>query len=102
MHKFFGVPVVARQIGRFHFSLTDYAGGISLPWHAHHQAYLCFVVRGRYRERLSSAARDCGAGQMIVHPAGEVHADEFAARSRCFNIEMEGDWLRSVAARGAM
>jgi len=102
MQNFFGAPVVARQFGRFQLSLTEYAGGTSLPWHVHDQAYLCFVVRGRYRERLRGGARECGAEQMIVHPAGEVHADEFAARSRCLNIEMEAEWLRSIAARGAM
>jgi AraC family transcriptional regulator len=102
MQKFFGAPVVARQFGRFHLSMTDYAGGTSLPWHVHDQTYLSFVVRGRYRERLRGVARDCGAEQMIVHPAGEMHADEFSARSRCLNIEMDAEWLRSVSTRGVM
>lgn len=99
--QFFGVRVAARQIGGFALSLTRYGERPAIPWHAHDEAYLTFVVSGSYRERLTAGSRDCAPRACVLHAAGERHADEFASRSAvCLNLHFDAAWLRSLATRG--
>jgi AraC family transcriptional regulator len=90
--EFFGVRVLAQQLGGFLLSVTDYPRGASIRWHGHDEPYLTYVVRGGYRERVRNAIRNCSRHDLVVHPAGEVHADTFAIASRCLNIHIDGDW----------
>ena len=92
--EFFGSCVCAERFGEIFLSLTDYAGGASIRWHRHDQPYMNFVLRGGYSERLTQRARDCRAESLVLHPAGEVHADDFRAPSRCLNIQADSAWLR--------
>ena len=99
--EFFGVRVAARQIGGFALSLTRYGDRPAIPWHAHDESYLTFVVSGSYRERLRGEARDCVPRALVLHAAGERHADEFASRTAvCLNLHFDASWLRSLATRG--
>lgn len=99
--QFFGVRIAARQIGGFALSLTRYGDRPAIPWHAHDEAYLTFVISGSYRERLAGQARDCAPRALVLHAAGERHADDFASRSAvCLNLHFDPFWLRSLAARG--
>lgn len=87
--EFFGTTVAEQRLGGFIASLTDYDRGSSIPWHRHSEPYITFVVAGDYQERLAKSTRDCGARQLVLHEAGELHADHFGARSRCLNIHYE-------------
>jgi AraC family transcriptional regulator len=99
-NEFFGVRVAARQIGGFALSLTRYSAPV-IPWHGHEEAYLTFVMSGRYRERLRGGARDCLSRALVLHPAGERHADELATRAAvCLNLHFDRSWLRALASRG--
>lgn len=99
-NEFFGVRVAARQIGGFALSLTRYSSP-SIPWHGHEEAYLTFVINGRYRERLRGGARDCLSRALVLHPAGERHADEFPSRAAvCLNLHFDRSWLHALATRG--
>ncbi|MBV9497279.1 MAG: helix-turn-helix transcriptional regulator [Acidobacteria bacterium] len=99
-NEFFGARVASRQIGGFAMSLTRYSSPV-IPWHGHEEAYLTFVVSGRYRERLRTGVRDCLSRALVLHPAGERHADEFASRAAvCLNLHFDRSWLRSLATRG--
>jgi AraC family transcriptional regulator len=92
--EFFGAPVAAGQFGGFLLSVTDYPTGARLRWHAHDEPFLTYVVRGGYRERTRSTLRDCERHHLVVHPSGEIHADEFPAAARCLNIHFEKEWRR--------
>lgn len=98
--EFFGREVVAAQLGGFALSLTRYDERMSVPWHAHRETYVTFVLRGAYRERLRNATRDCAVRTALVHPAGEQHADEFSRPGLCLNVVPEAAWLRSIGVRG--
>lgn len=100
--EFFGREVAAAQLGGFALSLTRYDERMSVPWHAHDETYVTFVLRGAYRERLRGATRDCASRTAVVHPAGERHADEFTRSGLCLNVQPESAWLRSIAGRGAV
>ncbi|HSP16515.1 MAG TPA: AraC family transcriptional regulator [Thermoanaerobaculia bacterium] len=90
--EFLGAPVTAGQFGGFLLSVTEYPRGATLRWHGHDEPYLTYVTRGSYRERTRINTRDCLQHCLVVHPAGEIHADEFSAATRCLNIHIDRDW----------
>ena len=92
-NEFHGRSIAQQQLGVFSLSLTDYENGTKLGWHRHAAPYLTYVLRGGYRERLGNLERQCDAHRLVVHDAGEVHADDFAASSRCLNIELDSQFL---------
>lgn len=99
--EFFGCRVAQREIGGFMLSLTQYDHAGELPWHAHGETYVTFVIDGAYRERLRARTRDCTPRSVVVHPAGEEHANVFVTRSvRCLNVQFEAAWLRELGGRG--
>ena len=87
--EFFGTTIAEQRLAGFIANLTDYDRGSSIPWHGHREPYITFVVTGEYQERLAKSTRDCGAHQLVLHGAGELHADQFGAQSRCLNIHYE-------------
>jgi AraC family transcriptional regulator len=96
-----GSLIAQRTLGHFNVSLKQYDDAAELPWHVHQEPYVTFVVDGRYRERLPSGWRDCTPRSLVVHPAGERHADVFeVGRSRCLDIRFDADWLRALGGRG--
>lgn len=99
--EFFGVRVASRQLGGFSLALTRYERRMSIPWHAHEEPYLTFVLRGGYRERVGAATRDCRPRAVVLHPPGELHADEFGAAAICLNLHIDPHWLRKMSPRGA-
>jgi AraC family transcriptional regulator len=98
--EFFGRQVAAEQLGGFALSLTRYDGRTSIPWHAHDEPYVTFVMRGAYRERLRGVTRDCTPRTMLLHPAGERHADDFARPAVCLNVHLDSGWLGGLTRRG--
>jgi len=99
--EFFGCRLAQREIGGFTLSMTQYDRGGELPWHAHHDTYVTFVVDGSYRERLRASARECTPRSVVVHPAGEEHANVFVTRfARCLNVQF--DSLRGFGNRPAV
>jgi AraC family transcriptional regulator len=69
-------------------SATHHAPRAMLAAHYHERAYFCFVARGRFAERAGGSSHACGAGTLIFHPPGDVHADTFGEATRCLNIEL--------------
>src|SRR6185436_11909547 len=84
--EFVGASVAELRVGGFVVSLTEYAGGTSIPWLRHAEACLTFVVAGGYCERLRQSARQCDADSLVLHEPGELHADDFTATSRCLGV----------------
>jgi AraC family transcriptional regulator len=72
-------------------SATDHAPRAQLAAHYHERAYFCFVARGQFAERAGGGAHACGAGTLIFHPPGDVHADSFGEPTRCLNIELPAE-----------
>jgi AraC family transcriptional regulator len=86
-----------RSSGGFLVSETVYAPGMVLPWHAHERANFSFVLEGAYEERFGRRRRDCEPGMLVVHPAGERHADAHWNRPvRLLTVEIEDARLRSI------
>jgi AraC family transcriptional regulator len=60
-----------------------------LPSHEHASAYICVVLSGGFRETRRSLEADRRAGEIIVHPSGERHADAFGPDGAlCLNLHL--------------
>ena len=77
------------------FTLTErvYVPGLILPKHSHEQTYFCFVLGGRFTEVYAGHSRSCRPFTLIFNPAGAAHSDQFHTTSRCFDIQMNPQWL---------
>lgn len=83
----FGSPERLHSSGGLHVSVTNYAGGASLPWHEHDDAYLCLVATGSYTQHSGGRDTDCRHGLLLVHPRGHRHANRFAGSgARCLSM----------------
>jgi AraC family transcriptional regulator len=67
-----------------------YAAATPLHEHRHDGAYVSVLLDGAYTELHADLPRACTPGTVIVHDAGEVHADYFVAHGRCVNISGAG------------
>ncbi len=77
MPPFFGAVIRRRVFGGVIAIEKAHTGGEVLPMHAHERPYLTLVLRGRYEEQHEDRCVVCAAPSVIVHPAGEVHANRF-------------------------
>jgi AraC family transcriptional regulator len=92
-NAFFGVVHSARQMGTAHVSLSEVAPGVVVPPHVHSSAYLCFVLRGGYREDRAVHR----PGDVIIRPRGFEHSDHIGqSGTLCLNVE----WTDGPAAIG--
>jgi AraC family transcriptional regulator len=87
-----------RRLGDLRLVDKRHRAGEVLGWHVHETAYVTFVIRGGYRERMREACDDCGPSSAILHPPGERHADVFGNRNtRLLDVELGGRFLYGTA-----
>ena len=87
--KFYGVVSERRELPEFTVTESVYPEHAHLPAHAHERPYFCVVLDGRYEETSAQRRHDCEPSDVIVHPAGEVHANFFhTSGGRCLNLEI--------------
>ena len=81
-----GHEVARQDLGGWLLSVTRYERGSSIHLHEHDASYATVVVRGGYEEVSSARSLHCVAGSIVVHPAGERHANRFAGPTTCLNV----------------
>ena len=81
---------------------TSYAPTLKLPAHSHELAYFCFVIEGSFTECYGKRSRLCCPSTLVFHPAAEMHSDFFHTSVRCFNIQMNLQWLERVRQDSAI
>ncbi len=87
----------SRHVVGLKVSETLYAPELTIPWHEHEKAGFCFVMEGAYEERFGRRRRDCDRGVLVLHPAGEQHADRHRnATVRLLNVEFDCNRLRAI------
>jgi AraC family transcriptional regulator len=59
--------------------------------HCHASPYVTIVLSGAYVEVRDAVPELCRGGTIVVHDAGEEHADRFARDTRCLNVEFPGE-----------
>jgi len=75
-----GTLLARRDVAGLAFSSLAYEPGATLGWHVHPRPYLSFVGAGSYTERLAGLTRRCDTSTLLLHPAGERHANQFHDR----------------------
>ena len=96
--RFLGVPVKTRLVSGFIFTEYLYPERTLLPRHCHEMAYFSFALNGSYVEQQSQRRmRHCDSQNVLYHPAGEAHSDEFGNRGgNVFSIELEPRWSSTL------
>src|SRR5215831_13848598 len=82
-----GTLVTRRDAGGLAFSSLVYEPGARLGWHVHTHAYLSFVETGSYTEHVGRLTRTCEASTLLLHAAGERHANVFHSAVRLLRVE---------------
>jgi AraC family transcriptional regulator len=72
-----------------------------LPRHDHDGPFFCMLLAGDYQEKAAGRALRYAAGGLAFHPAGLVHADDLAAGSRLFGIQLSAEYQARLADLGA-
>ncbi len=67
---------------------TDHCGCSAMRHHRHGAPFVTIVLRGSYIEVQDTVPEVCRGGTIVVHEAGEEHADRFASDTRCLNVEL--------------
>ncbi len=94
---FYGHERARRRIGGLLLTETAYRPREALPRHDHERAYFCLVLGGGFVERDGARVMECPPATVLFHPPGAAHSDGFGDRpSRCFNVELDGGWLRRM------
>ena len=93
--NFYGEMLKQHDAGGFSLSQTRYRPGSTLPRHSHESHYICFVLRGTYKERYERSTRSCQPAMVLYHPAGELHAQYFDNTAvDLFRVEVDPARLR--------
>jgi AraC family transcriptional regulator len=72
---------------------SGHRGCTTLTHHHHASPFVTIVLSGGYVEVDDNAIPGAfRAGSVVVHEAGEMHADRFASDTRCLNVELPDDW----------
>jgi AraC family transcriptional regulator len=97
--RFYGTVVNQWKVGNVSFSESVYRAQTHIRRHIHLRPYFSILLHGGYRETYRGGVRECGPATAILHPPGEVHADQFlGAGGRIFRFEIIDDEADSCLA----
>ena len=97
-----GTLVARRNAAGLAFSSLLYEPGTTLGWHVHPLGYLSFVGAGSYTERVGRETRHCGPSTLLLHTAGERHANVFHDRPvRLLRVEARDSRLLDLPGTSA-
>jgi len=100
--NFCGTQVARRQMAGLHVVESVYQPNQTLPWHTHRWPYFTFVLRGGYTEDCEGKTWEIGEGDVVLHGAGEAHADRMHGfESWLLNVEFTQPWLDRINGFGA-
>ena len=70
-------------------SERHYQGDLITPLHAHELAHFCYVLAGRYTERLGRRTEHRARSTLVWYPPGFPHAERHYVSGRHFLIELD-------------
>jgi AraC family transcriptional regulator len=99
--QFFGRVVARLDVAGLVMSETRHLANGSVPAHAHRGALVTLLLDGSIDERVGRTTDTLERGQVVFHPAGESHANEFKrGGARCFNVQFGDEWLTRAVEGG--
>lgn len=94
----FGELRSVHQVGALIVAESHYSPSFETPFHRHETASFTSVFGGGYTEEFSRRQFDCGFGNILYRPAGEIHRDRIgSAGAHCLMVEMPASWLQPIA-----
>lgn len=97
---FLGQTLASRGFAGFSVSETSYAPSARFPRHDHELASICIVQEGCYEESYGRQTHEFSRGDVIVHPAGDHHANVHApAEVRLTIVEFSNEYLDALRSR---
>jgi AraC family transcriptional regulator len=66
-----------RDVPGFAVRMLQFPADLTLPSHEHREATIAVVLRGGFEGHWASCEGACGAGTLIVEPAGSPHSNRF-------------------------
>jgi AraC family transcriptional regulator len=100
--QFCGTQLAKRHTAGLHVVESVFLPNETLPWHTHRWPYFTFVLRGGYTEECHSRSFDIAEGDVVLHGAGEAHADRMHGAECCLlNLEFTQPWIDRIAVFGA-
>jgi AraC family transcriptional regulator len=97
-----GKQLARRHIAGLHVVESIYKPYQCVPWHTHQWPYFTFVLRGGYAENCQGMTSEFAEGDVVLHEAGEAHADRMHADDcHLLNLEFTQCWLDRIGACGA-
>jgi AraC family transcriptional regulator len=73
-----------------------YPRGLALGRHMHANAYLSYIIDGRYTEIYQGNSAMCEAGSLRFLPAEEIHSNVYEEGARCLLIELKPETLDRI------
>lgn len=87
--KFYGETARSLNLSGFCLTEKSYEPHSDLPRHAHELAHFCFVLAGRYTEKLGSRCEERTPHSFIYYPPDISHAENHHSAGRHFLIELD-------------
>src|SRR5919199_2046322 len=88
--QYFGQITLNRQIDEYIFALSQHAKQTPIPNHHHINPYFTLVLEGNYQEIVGSSVCTFQKGDLVFHPAGTEHSNQFhQSAACCFNLEVQ-------------
>jgi len=96
--QYFGKLLAKKELPKMILTETAYPPLENIPFHAHQNFYICYVVKGHYTEVSSKVQIECFQGDIIIHPKEIGHSNIFKEKGAiCFNVEIRDSQQTELA-----
>jgi AraC family transcriptional regulator len=95
--SFYGETLRTYRTGELFLAESSYQPWCKIPTHTHDRAFCYLVLAGSCTETCATRTRTSLPSNLVLHPAGEAHSDDWAGLGgRCLHIEFGSSWLQHV------
>ena len=95
--KYFGQVGSTRCVAGMHLAESRHRHADHSPAHVHSSPFFYLVIEGNCRESSRGSSRILAPGDLVFHPAGELHANDWEGETRCFYLEFLSGWQTTRA-----
>ena len=94
--QFFGEALAELHQPGVSLCLRSYGPGLFLAEHAHERAHFCFVLGGRYDERLRGHDRNRSRDNLMFYPPRTAHSERYLTGCHALLLDVkEPTWLHA-------
>lgn len=82
--EYYGQVAAATEVSGIRLSDVSHPCPRRVPSHSHERAFVCLLLKGRYREEAGRLEVEYAPGTLAFHPAGFKHKDEIGPGGGAF------------------